>query len=45
MSYCTINNLMRDKNECIYPVQMIPTKWNSAYDYAHLGPKYEICNR
>jgi len=37
MSYCTINNLIRDKNKSIYPVQMIPIKWNSAYDYTHVG--------
>ena len=38
MPYSTINNLICDKNKCVHPVQMILTKWNSAYGYAHLGP-------
>ena len=28
--------------KCIYPVQMIPTKWTSGYDCARVGPNMKF---
>lgn len=40
--FSAINNLICAKMKCIYPVQMILTKRNSAYDYVHAVPNMKF---